>query len=895
MPLEAGQILAHYRLIEKIGEGGMGVVWKALDPTLDREVALKFLPEGFAADPDRLARFEREAKLLASLNHPFIATVYGLHEHDGVRFIAMEFVPGVTLADRLERGALPLDDGLELARQIADALEAAHEHGVIHRDLKPANIHVTVDGIAKVLDFGLAKSLAEPTASDGTSAPTATSGGTAAGVILGTAPYMSPEQARGKPLDRRTDIWSFGCVLYEMLGGKRCFGGETISDTLAQILEREPDWKVVPEGTPTTIRGLLQRCLQKDPRRRLRDIGEARIAIEERLADPAPAAETMPRRSRSGLAWTVAVLMTICAAVLGWMALRPKPATPRTPTRLVVSLPQNQHLAIADAMSLAISPDGSRVVYGASSPPGSRPRLYLRELDRFEALPIPGTDGAVGPFFSPDGRWLGYFAEGKLQKIAVEGGTPLEICHVGQAVPGASWGEDDTIVFSDSVDSGLSRVSAAGGRPELLTTPAYADGETGHSWPRLLPGGEHLLFTLSTVKGTEIAALTLRTGEWRTLQKGMGGARYLPSGHLVYARFEGLVAVPFDPATLQTSGAPIVVLDDVYTIPAMKGSGLAAFAASDTGVLVYLAGGAAAGENRLVWIDRDGRTRQTLEEAGGYEWPRISPDGKKVAVTNRMIDGRVDIWVLDIERDARSRQTLNGNSILPVWSPDGKQITFGSFRDDDSGVINVFSKAADAGGDANLLLESSNPRFPRSWSPDGRLLAITEWPRDSMRDIWVLNLDDPEESRPFVHTPFDEHSPIFSPDGRWLAYVSNESGRNEVYVESYPRGKGRWIISAGGGLEPVWSADGRELFYRNANKMMAVPLRSQPAFSAGPPSVLFERALKSGIYNTTSYDVAANGQEFLMIERRLDLAPTQLNVVLNWSQELQRKVPVEPN
>jgi len=393
MPLEAGQILAHYRLIEKIGEGGMGVVWKALDPTLDREVAIKFLPEGFARDPDRLARFEREAKLLASLNHPFIATVYGLHEHDGIRFIAMEFVPGETLADRLERGALPLDDGLELARQIADALEAAHEHGVIHRDLKPANIRVTADGIAKVLDFGLAKSMAEPAAADATSAPTATSGGTAAGVILGTAPYMSPEQARGKPLDRRTDIWSFGCVLYEMLGGKRCFGGETISDTLAQILEREPDWKVVPAGTPTVIRGLLQRCLQKDPRRRLRDVGEARIAIEERLADPAPAAKTMPRRSRSGtVAWTVAVLMTICAAVLGWMALRPTPSPPRTPTRLVVSLPQNQHLAIADAMSLAISPDGSRVVYGASSPPGSRPRLYLRELDRFEALPIPGTE-----------------------------------------------------------------------------------------------------------------------------------------------------------------------------------------------------------------------------------------------------------------------------------------------------------------------------------------------------------------------------------------------------------------------------------------------------------------------------------------------------------------------
>ena len=541
---------------------------------------------------------------------------------------------------------------------------------------------------------------------------------------------------------------------------------------------------------------------------------------------------------------------------------------------------------------LAVSPDGSRLVYAASSPPGSRPRLYLRRLDRFEAVPIPGSDGAVGPFFSPDSRWLGYFAEGKLFKIAVEGGTPVEICHVGQVVPGASWGPDDSIIFTDSPDSGLLRVPAGGGTPETLTTPDFASGELGHGWPQWLPDGESVLFSISTVQGPRIAALSLRTGEWRTLEQGIGGARYLSSGHLVYALSGGLAAQAFDPVSLETKGSPVMVLEGVYIIPGVKGFGLAAFSASDTGLLAFLPGEASADKNRLVWVDRDGRTRPATNEPGLYEWPRLSPDGKKLAVTNRTADGQIDIWVLDLERDARSRLTLEGSSIIPIWTPDGKQIAFGSSRRG-SGVVRIFRQTADGSGEAELLLEGENPRFPRSWSPDGRLLTFTEWHPETMRDVWILSLDGTSETRPIVNTRFDEHSLIFSPDGLWLAYVSDETGRNEVYVQSYPSGSGRWIISAGGGNEPAWSADGRTLFYRNADAMMEVSIQTSPTFKAGAPHVVFERSLKTGVYESVSYDLSADGLEFLMIERNLESAPNQVNVVLDWAEELRRKVPID--
>ncbi len=892
-----GKTLANYEILAKLGEGGMGVVWKARDLRLGREVAVKILPEAFAADAGRRQRFEREARLLASLDHSGIATVYGLHESDGVHFIAMELVPGTTLAARLARGAVPVGEALAMARQIAAALAAAHERGVIHRDLKPANIMVRDDGALKVLDFGLAKfSGPQPAATDGSPASTVAREGTSDGVILGTAAYMSPEQARGQPLDKRTDIWSFGCVLYELLTRKRCFGGETTSDALAGILERDPDWTALPEEVPAEVRRLLSRCLRKDPEERLRDIADARFAIEDlRDADGPGAAAARPRR-RAPLWLALAAVAVVCAAVASWLARRPPPPGSPSPTRLAVSLPGQQRLAIALDFALAISPDGQAVVYGASPSPGAPPRLYLRRLDRFEAAPIPGTEGAIGPFFSPDSRRLGYIANAKLCTIALEGGTPTEICQLGQAIPGACWGPDGWIYFVRSLGHGLSRVPAAGGTPELLTTPNAAAGEFGHGWPQLLPDGRHLLFSIQTVGGSQIAVLSLQSRQWHAIGKGMGEARYLSSGHLLVARHEGLTAVAFDLEKLAAIGPPVVVLDDIYMIPSLYGIGLAAYSVADDGRLVYLAGGAAASGSRLVWVDREGRTSPLRSESGDYEWyewPRLSPDGKRVAVTARTTDGNEDIWALDIERKAWTRLTFDGMSILPSWTADGNDMVFGS-PEPNTGVVAMYRTAADGSGEPQLILDGANPRFPIAWSPDGRHLAFVEWGPRNMRDIWIYSEAGQPRAEPIVATPFDEYAPRFSPDGRWLTYVSNESGRYEVYVTPFPEAHGRWLVSVGGGMEPHWSPSGRTLLYRHGDEMMEVPVQAEPQFGVGNPTVLFTKELKTGTYGTLSYDITADGQRFLMIERNLEMIPNELSVVLDWGGELRSKVPASP-
>ena len=895
MPDLIGRTLGHYRIVEKIGEGGMGEVFRAHDERLDRDVAIKVLPESVAQDGKRLARFRREAKLLASLNHPNIATLHGLEEHEGQSYLVMELVEGESLAGVLSRGALPVDEALPIALQIAKALETAHEHGIVHRDLKPANVMVDPNGIVKVLDFGLAKTWHDEGSDDDlTHSPTLTVHRTADGVIPGTAAYMSPDQARGKPVDKRSDIWAFGVVLYEMLTGNRAFAGDTATDILATIIKEDPGWEYLPVNTPWPVHRLLRRCLEKEPRRRLRDIGEARIAFEDLETggasdgrDAAAGLSTTSKRTWRALPWVIAAATAAVAVALGWLAFQPEPSL--APIRLAVNLPPDHRLTMTFSKSLALSPDGSHLAFVASRD-GARPQLYLRELRRFGAVSIPGTQGADGPFFSPDGKWIAFFADKKLRKVSLLGGAPLDVCEIPQINPGGAWGVDGTIVFS-SDRSGLMRVPASGGMAEQLTAPRFATGELGYAWPSFLPDGEHLLFTVWGSRGHYIALLDLETNEWREVAAGEGAARYLPTGHLVYARAGGLMAFDFDPDRPGLSGEPVQILEEVYSGPGQKGFGLSAFSVSETGVLAYIAGGSAAAETRLVWVDRQGRSTPLAADPGSYEWPRLSPDGSRVAVSDRTADGSTDIWVLGFERGTRSRLTLGGNGILAKWSPDGEAVFFGSHRGGPGGV-NIYRKLVDGVGEAEEILLSEHSRFPQAVTADGRSLLFVEWNPETARDIWMMTLQGDRRAEPVLATPFDEYSAMLSPEERWLAYVSDESGRYEVYVRSWPEGASRALVSTHGGTDPVWSSDGTELFYRNGEAMMAVPVESGTSFMAGTPELLFEGRFKLGVHGSLSYDVSADGR-FLMIERSRDETTDRLHVVLNWFEELERLVPTE--
>ncbi len=640
MALDPGARLGPYEILAPIGAGAMGEVYRARDTKLGRQVAIKVLPDEFSRDNVRLARFEREAQLLASLNHTNIATLYGLEESEGHKFLAMELVEGETLAERIASGAIPLEEALPLFKQIAEGLEAAHEKGVIHRDLKPANIKITPEGKAKILDFGLAKAgFAHDVKSE---SPTVTRRGTETGAILGTAAYMSPEQSRGKAVDKRTDIWAFGCCLYEALTGKVAFLGETVSDTIANILEREPEWQALPGATPGSVRALLRRCLKKDSNERLRDIGDARIEIDEARSEPPGPLSTVPAAAqlplwRRALPWSIAALMVVVAGMAVWNVIRPSPLVPPTLTHFVVALDSEQQLAVRPMLPIAFSPDGTQLVY-AAQPLGDatysgRTQLYLRRPNEFDARPIPGTEGAQNPFFSPDGRWVGFHANRTLLKVSVAGAAPQKICDASFALLGASWGPDDTIIFGVPA-GGLRRVSAAGGIPETLTTPDFAKGEASHGFPHILPNGTHVLFIINTVEGNRVGVLSLESGEWRTLhQLGKGGrTHYLSTGHLVYGQTGSLLAVAFDLEQLEPKGSPVPILEGVLS-ERWLGYDVSYFALSGNGTLVYVPGGGATAESRLVWVDREGRATPLWNERGIYRHPRLAPDGARLAVT----------------------------------------------------------------------------------------------------------------------------------------------------------------------------------------------------------------------------------------------------------------------
>jgi len=873
-----------------IGVGGMGEVYRATDTNLKRSVAIKILPEALAADPERLARFQREAEVLARLNHPNIAQIHGLERSDGTTALVMELVEGPTLAEQIAQAPIPVDDALPIARQIAEALEAAHEQGIIHRDLKPANIKVRPDGTVKVLDFGLAKAM-EPTGAAATNAsesPTITTPvQTLQGVILGTAAYMSPEQAKGRAVDRRTDLWAFGCVLYEMLTGRPAFAGEGVTDVLAAVVRAEPDWTRLPETTPAGIRTLLRRCLQKDRTLRMRDAGDARLEVQEALTGPGPGqlaapADGIHARGRRLLA--VGLGAVIVGALISGLAvwhLKPTPPSlPRPVSRTVIPLPPDTYLPEVALPSVTLSPDGTRLAYVATQE--DREQLYLRALNSLETRPLPDTEGASSPFFSPDGQWLGFYAGGQLKKISVNGGAAISLCKT-PAGYGATWGSQDTIVFSVP-GSGLQQVPAEGGSPRALTH--LEAGEGIHFLPEFLPGGRAVLFSVGPQ--LQVAVCSLETGERRDLVQGATSAHYVRSGHLVYAQPGGgtLMAVPFDARRLEVTGEAAPVVEGVRQ--SVIGPSVAQYGLSNTGSLVYVAGGMAAAERSLVWVDRQGMAEPLPAPRHAYFFPRISPSGERVAVSIRE-GGAVHVWFYDLRRGALSRGTFNGNlNYTGPWTPDSQRIALLS---NSAGVLNMFWLRADGSGGLERLTTSERMQAPNSWSPDGQTLAFIQYSPATGQDIWVLHLSD-RKVQPFLQTPFYETAPSFSPDGHWLAYASDESGRYQIYVQPYPGPGRKWQISTDGGTEPLWNPNGQELFYRNGDTMMAVNVSTQPGFSAGNPVMLFRGSYLPTPITFPNYDVSGDGRRFLMTQASSEAGTSpEIVVVLNWAEELKRLVP----
>ena len=927
MSLVTGTRLGAYEILSALGAGGMGEVYRALDTRLKREVALKILPDSFAADPERLARFQREAEVLASLNHPHIAAIYGLEDGppeggpyvhgDGgpsvrgdvgagfsrlVRALVMELVEGETLADRIARGPIPVDEALPIAKQIAEALEAAHEQGIIHRDLKPANIKVTPAGVVKVLDFGLAK-LHDPNVTNGPNgpngpnalsmSPTITSPAmrTGVGMILGTAAYMSPEQARGKLVDKRSDIWAFGCVLYEMLTGQRAFPGEDVTETIAAIVKGEPDWTALPAALSPTVRLYLQQCLAKHVADRVRDIGDLRLAMDGAFDVPAsaatgPAGHGTPRRLRM-MAALAAVILVLIGGAAGWI-LRPAAAIPTAALKRFDIRMAPAVLQLANTnRDVTITPDGGHLVYFAAS--GGARGLYTRALDVLEGTMIRRAERYFEPFVSPDGRWIGVNDESGyiLTRIPIGGGTPIPIASVGREILGATWGPDDTIVFATTGAAGLWRVPAGGGTPAKLTTPDTARGEIAHAWPSFLPGGRAVLYTVLTGEASHIAVVNVETGERRFLLSGGSNPQFSPTGHLVYGSENSLRAVRFDPATLQVVGDPVTVLEGVIT----KASGAVDFSVANDGTLVYISNAANVNQRSLTWVERGGARQPSAAPPRPYGGGRVSPDGTRIAVEMR--DQESDIWIWDVVRETLTRLTFDpafdGN---PLWSRDGLRIIFTSTRE---GPLNIFSQAADGSGTAERLTETAVGQTAEAITPDGSQLIVQEDAGATTQDMVAVSLKD-GRTTPLVRTKFSEGNSDISPDGRWLAYQSNESGRDEIYVRPFPDVQSaRSQVSTSGGAQAVWARDSRELFYSTPDgAIMGVTVSAGTSFGAGAPRVIVPPGNYFLAPLTRSFDVVPDGKRFLMIER-LD-APGEaagpgMITVLNWGAELQRLVP----
>jgi Tol biopolymer transport system component len=883
MTLAAGTKHGPYDIVGPLGVGGMGEVYRARDTRLNRDVALKVLPELFAGDPERLARFQREAQVLASLNHPNIAHIHGLEDSGGIRALVMELVEGPTLADRIAGTAISVPEALPIARQIIDALEAAHEQGVVHRDLKPANIKVRDDGTVKVLDFGLAKML-DPVRADGsgqradaaglTASPTITTPAmTEAGMILGTASYMAPEQARGKTVDKRADVWAFGVVLYEMLTGKRLFSGEETSDVLAGVLKTEPDWTALPANTPSGLRRLLPWCLEKDPKRRLRDIGDARVLLDDTAA---PVAHGDAPSKPWAAGWVAAALCLLAAAGLALVHFREERPAPERVVRFNVPPPEKSTVT-----NFSLSPDGRYLALVADE--GGRTRLWVRPLESLNAQPLPGTDDAQGtPFWSPDSASIAFFAQGKLKKISVSGGPPQILSDGPGVTGGGTWSRDGVIVFGGAAGVPLKRVAAAGGAPVALDRPG--PGETDRN-PHFLPDGRRFLYT-NTGSKSEISGIYVGSLD------GTPPARLLPdlsmatyaqsdapgrSGYLLFLRENTLMAQAFDPDRLQLS-------DDIFPVAQLVGN----MAASDSGALAYQAG--VTGMRQLIWADRTGKRMASVGPAGVYDRFRLAPDETRI-VFDRVESSNTDIWTLDLLRGTTSRLTLDpATDNLPIWSSDGLRVLFPSSR---NGGFDLYIKAATGVGREELWInmETANG-WGTDWSRDGRFILYQRPGANTKQDLWIAPQSGDRKPFPYLQEPYSEQNGMFSPDGHWVAYMSDESGRNEVYVQAFPLSGEKRQISTGGGSDVSWRGDGAELFYLAADRnLMAVPVKvgrgpAGPTFEPGVPKALFP---VPGNRVNRSYGAASDGRRFLLSTAAADDTAIPVTVVLNWAAILKKQ------
>jgi serine/threonine-protein kinase len=896
MPQSAGTRLGAYEIISLLGAGGMGEVYRAHDTRLARDVAVKILPDAFTHDPERLARFRREAQVLAALNHPHIGAIYGLDDAAGTHFLVLELVEGQTLADRIRRGALPLDEALSIARQIAEALEAAHEKSIIHRDLKPANIALTPDGAVKVLDFGLAKATEATCATpvDLANSPTITSPAmmTGIGMILGTAPYMSPEQAKGRPADKRSDVWAFGCLLYEMLTGACAFGGESVTETLAIVLQRDPDWDALPANVPNTIRVLITRCLTKDRAQRVPDVATIRFILAEH-ASFGPVVPIGAQSSWNRSTWWRRSIMAGCA---GLMALASAGIATRLATGTKSARVARFALASVGGASVsidgfdhdvAITPDGSRLVYVGNN--GTR--LFVRSLDALEPVLI--ASGEIrGPFVSPDGQWVGFCDNlSTLKRVAISGGPIVPIAGLDSPPRGATWLPDGTIVFATSNPAtGLQRVPSAGGTPVVLTRPDPRKGEADHIWPRAVSGSNAVLLTVTKQSGgldaADVELLDFPALTRTPLLHGGSDAQYVGDGTLVFVAAGTLRAVSLDRRNLRTQGAVVPVLSRLVTSIA----GMGDYGVASDGTLAYLdaVGGAAA--RRLVWVDRAGREEAIEAPSRAYTHPRLSKDDSRVAVY--IADQEADIWIWDLRRPTLRRLTFGSpTEQAPVWVPDDGRVMFASDRE--GGASNVWSQTVDGAGIAERLTSSSNGQYPTSVSPDGTRAVFMEFTPTMGRDLMEVALDGSHRVTSILKTPFNEQNGVISPDGRWLAYESDNSGAYEVYVRPFVDGpSGASQVSSSGGLRPSWARTGRDLFFLSGEgSLMHVAVEPGPAWNAGTPTKLFDAsayyAPRGGNIGRT-YDVALSGDRFLMIKGD---AQASLVVVQNWFDVLKAKLP----